>query len=83
MSRPSSYWESSLRSSSWRTRNWPCGALQAVFPSGSGEVGVISQPSGIVDVDLLVGRAQDQFETLEAHRLRAAIDTFGADPTVG
>lgn len=58
-------------------------ALQAVFPSGPGVVGVSTQPSGIVDVDQLVGRAQDQIERLEVHRLRAAIDAFGADPATG
>ena len=58
-------------------------ALQAVFPSGSGVVGVSTQPSGIVDVDQLVGRAQDQVERLESHRLRAAIDAFGPDPATG
>jgi hypothetical protein len=42
-----------------------------------------SQPSGILDLDGLVHRAQDQIDRLERHRLTAAIDAFGAGTVAG
>lgn len=53
-------------------------ALQAVAGAENGALGAGSQPSGILDLDGLVQRAQDQIDRLEGHRLTAATDAFGA-----
>jgi len=53
-------------------------ALRAASGSGAGTLGAGAEPSGTVDLDRLVQRAQDQLERLETHRLTAAIDAFEA-----
>jgi len=58
-------------------------ALQAVAGSEGGALGAGSQQSGILDLDGLVNRAQDQIDRLESHRLTAAIDAFGAGKATG
>ncbi len=58
-------------------------ALQAVAGVESGALGAGSQPSGLLDLDGLVHRAQDQIDRLERHRLTAAIDGFGAGTATG
>ena len=58
-------------------------ALQAVAGSEGGALGAGSQQSGILDLDGLVNRAQDQIDRLERHRLTAAINAFGAGTATG
>jgi len=53
-------------------------ALQAVAGAGPDpeQLGTGGQPGEVVDLDRLVQRAQDQLDTLEPHRLEAAVAAF-------